>query len=307
MFSLCDCHCDTITTIIDNGEELYKNSGHIDIERLSKFRTPLQVFAVWLDEKRRANPYINTVRAIEFYYQQIEKNSEYITHVNTYDEIAKNIKRNKISGMLSVEGAEAIEGNIDNVYKLYELGVRFMGLTWNNENEVGYGVNHSDNGLKQLGIQLVKESPIVIDVSHINERGFWDCYNYCNKPIIASHSNAYDICNNKRNLKHEQLKAISERSGIVGLNLHVPFLDSCGRRDVSIEYIIRHIDYMLEVVGEDCICLGCDFDGTKYLGWDTRDVVDMNVVGKWIDVVFGKEVAKKIMYKNYREFVRRVY
>ncbi len=310
MFCFVDGHCDTITKIMDKEEKLFKNTCHIDLERLKKFNAPVQIFAIWLDEEKRLTPYDSTIKAIKFYKKEIKENIEHIAHCNNYNEIIKNKKNKKISSMLTIEGAEALENDINNLYSLYNQGVRGITLTWNNKNCVGNGARCNDeSGLTPFGFEVIKvmnELNMIIDVSHLNEKGFWDVYNASTKPFIASHSNSYSICNHKRNLKDEQLKAIKEVGGLVGINLHLPFLSSDKNKDSGFEYILRHIDYVINLIGSDNICLGCDFDGTDYLSYDTQNIESLAHIKHWIKICFGKEVAEKIMYKNYFRYLEDI-
>ncbi len=183
-----------------------------------------------------------------------------------------------------------------------------MTLTWNRKNCVGTGVFcDEDEGLTKFGEEVVKvmnELNMIIDVSHLNEKGFWEVMNLSKKPVIASHSNSYSICSHKRNLKDEQLIAIKEKGGLIGINLHLPFLSKDENRDCGFEYILRHIDYIINLIGSNNICLGCDFDGTNYLAYDTQGIDSIVYINHWIKIYFGEEVADKIMYKNYLNFLR---
>ncbi len=308
MFCFIDGHCDTITKIMEKRESLYKNNCNIDIERLKKFSEPVQFFAIWLDDKKIKTPYDSTISAIKFYKKEINKNKKHITHCNSFNEINKNKQNKKISSILTVEGGETLENDINNLYNLYDMGVRGLTLTWNNKNCIGNGVCGDKNeGLSEFGFEVIKvmnELNMIIDVSHLNEAGFWDVYNNSKKPFIASHSNSYEICKHKRNLNDKQLLAIKEVGGIVGINLHLPFLSEEKNKDCGFEYILRHIDYMISLMGTNNICLGCDFDGTNYLAYDTQGIESLYYINHWVKIYFGEEVAEKIMYKNYMKYLK---
>lgn len=309
MFCFVDGHCDTITKIMDSNEKLYKNNCHIDIERLKKFDAPLQFFAIWLSDEKLIEPKENTIRTIKYYNKQLKKNKKYIKHCNNFDEILENNRNKKISSVLTLEGAEPLENNFDNLFIFYEQGIRGITLTWNYENCVGFGVGTNvEKGLKPFGIELIKkmnELKMIIDVSHLNEKGFWDVYKNSKSPFIASHSNSFNVCKHKRNLDDKQLKAIKEVNGLVGLNFHLPFLNIEQNKDSGFEYILKQVDYMLNLIGDENICLGCDFDGTNYLAYDTKDVLSLYYVKHWIEIYFGKEVANKIFSENYFSFLEK--
>ena len=209
-----------------------------------------------------------------------------------------------ISTEFSIEGGEAIEGSIDKLYEFYEKGVRLMTLTWNHKNEIGCGaLSGITDGLTDFGKSVVKEMNnmnMFIDVSHINEKGFWDVVKTTNKPIIATHSNSFTICNHPRNLKDDQLKAIAEMNGAIGLNTYPPFVRDS--ESVTSEDLLRHIDFILNKTGENVLGMGTDFDG---ISKSPKDLEDISKLPKFYDIVsreFGEEIADKIFYKNMQKF-----
>ncbi len=291
MFDIFDCHCDTLTKAMWENKNLYKNDLHLDIERLKKFKRAVQIFAVWLDMPYLDKAYENTVRAIDFFEKQLIDHSEYITS-DISDE-------GKVRAILSVEGGEALEGDMDKLYCLGERRVRLMTLTWNNENEIGYGaVSGIDKGLKDFGKAVIREMndmDMLIDVSHLNDRGFWDVYNISQKPFIATHSNSRALCGHCRNLTDDQLRAMAETGGMVGINLYPPFVD--GERG-SLDNIIRHIDHIMGIMGENNIALGCDYDGISVCPENMGDVSKLYILYNRIEEVWGRGIADNIFYNN---------
>lgn len=294
MFKIFDCHCDTLTKAMWSQQNIYKNNLHIDIEKLNIFEKAIQIFAIWLDRPYLDNAYENTIKAIDFFNAQTEEYKEHIS---------KNINENKIGAILSVEGGEAIEGSINKLITLYEKGIRLMTLTWNYKNEIGNGaLSGFDEGLTDFGINVVKEMNklnMVIDVSHLNIKGFWDVYNSTEKPFIATHSNSFAICSHPRNLKDEQLKAIAESNSMVGINLYPVFVD--GERG-SLDNIMRHFDYVMNIVGDKNIGIGCDFDGISLCPEDISDVTRLDILYNRINRVWGSEVANNIFFNNMYNF-----
>lgn len=294
MFKIFDCHCDTLTKAMWSQQNIYKNNLHIDIEKLNIFEKAIQIFAIWLDRPYLDNAYENTIKAIDFFNAQTEEYKEHIS---------KNINENKIGAILSVEGGEAIEGSINKLITLYQKGIRLMTLTWNYKNEIGNGaLSGFDEGLTDFGINVVKEMNklnMVIDVSHLNIKGFWDVYNSTDKPFIATHSNSFAICSHPRNLKDEQLKAIAESNSMVGINLYPVFVD--GERG-SLDNIMRHFDYVMNIVGDKNIGIGCDFDGISLCPEDISDVTRLDILYNSINRVWGSEVANNIFFNNMYNF-----
>ncbi len=301
-----DFHCDTITTAMKKKEGLLKNSCHIDIKKLKSFNFPVQVFSIWLEKEKLHNPYLNTMEAIRFFKREVLLNSKDIEIAKNFSDVENNIKNKKISGIIGIEGCEAFEGKVENIYDFFEAGVRVFTLTWNYENELGFGaVTENKSGLKPFGKETVKilnELNGIIDVSHLNEKGFWDICDISERPFIASHSNSKKICDNARNLSDEQIIEISRRKGIIGINLYPFFLIEDGNSDIS--SIIKHIDYIINIAGEDVLGIGCDFDGVDVLPRGISSVLDINKIYEAIVLCFNETIADKIMGNNFTRFFR---
>ena len=168
------------------------------------------------------------------------------------------------TGILSVEGGELFVGDLKKVAEFDDqTRIRAVALTWNFENEIGYpGTSGSDKGLKPFGKELIAEMDrrgILADVSHLNDAGFWDVVNFASLPPIATHSNLRWLCDVSRNLTRDMVKAIIERKGFIGMNFYSGFLEK--NEHASIDDVVRHIDALMEMGGEDVIGFGSDFDG----------------------------------------------
>jgi membrane dipeptidase len=178
-----------------------------------------------------------------------------------------------VAAVLHIEGAEPIDASLHNLDVLHEAGLRSIGPVWSRPTIFGHGVpfrfpstGDIGPGLTDLGRALVRacdERCIAIDLSHLNEKGFWDVAKLTRKPLIATHSNAHAVCPHSRNLTDKQLAAIAETKGIVGLNFATSFLNPDGgrRADTPLEVMLRHLDHLVEKVGIDHVGLGSDFDG----------------------------------------------
>lgn len=300
MYTFADWHCDTASKIFETGEHLLDSNSHININKLQSFDSPVQMFAVWLKKEYYSSAYDKTVEIIKNFKNEINFNLDKIVFVESYDDILKN--RGKINAMLSIEGAEALEGSIDKLHNLYDMGVRLVTLTWNHKNCVATGVMDSNlgGGLTEFGKTAVKEMEnmgIIIDVSHLSDEGFYDVAKRTDKPFVASHSNCRALCAFPRNLTDDQLKIIGERGGIAGLNMCTAFLKD--NDEASVDDVISHVEHMLNICGEDCISLGCDFDGISKTPVGMEDVTCIeNLIGI-MEKNFGLEIAEKIAYKNY--------
>jgi membrane dipeptidase len=179
----------------------------------------------------------------------------------------------KMAAIFHIEGAEAIDPDLNTLEVLYQAGLRSLGPVWSRTTIFGHGVPFrypSDGdigpGLTDHGLRLVKrcnELGVMIDLSHLNEAGFWDVARHSTKPLVATHSNVHAISAHSRNLTDKQLDAIAESDGMVGLNFAVAFLRKDGKMlaDVPLEQMIRHLDYLIDRMGEDRVGFGSDYDG----------------------------------------------
>ena len=179
----------------------------------------------------------------------------------------------RLAAVMHIEGAEAIDPELDMLEVLYQAGLRSLGIVWSRANHFGHGVPFRypsspdiGPGLSEAGERLVKacnQLGILIDVSHLNEKGFWDVVRISDKPIVATHSNVHALCPVSRNLTDDQLRAIRDSNGMVGVNFAVGFLRPDGKNeaDTPLETVVDHVNYLIEHLGEDGVGFGSDFDG----------------------------------------------
>ena len=191
----------------------------------------------------------------------------------TVAEIRAAIAREALAVVVHMEGADAVDADLNFLDVLYGAGLRSLGPVWSRSNIFGHGVPFRfpsspdiGEGLTEAGENLVRvcnEMKILIDLSHITEKGFWDVARLSKAPLIATHSNAHVLCPSPRNLTDKQLAAIRDTGGMVGLNFATGFLrpDGAMKADTDIELMVRHLDYLIDKLGEDKVGLGSDFDG----------------------------------------------
>ena len=302
MYSIFDAHCDTMNEILDKGENIIKNNLHIDFERMKQYDKYVQIFAAFVDKKSiTVSPKERVGQIIEVYRREIENSP--ICHCESYEQL----ERESYCSLLGIEGGEAIEGSLETLEKFYCGGVRIMTLTWNYRNEIADGITESDGrGLTDFGKSVVKKMNklgMVVDVSHLSEKGFWDVYKTAEKPFIVSHSDAKALCAHPRNLNDEQIKAVIECGGVIGINFYPEFLDNSGK--CTIERICDHIDYMIELGGENNIGFGSDFDGVEYL---PDGVTGIECMDKIIEMLkargYSDRTVKKIAFDNFLRVLR---
>ena len=301
---LIDLHCDTIDKLMDYPRSsLLKNDFSVDINKLKMSNSLVQAFALYFDlDLYRNDPFHRFEEMAEKFFQQIDLNNEVIALAKSYEDIINNERNNKISALLTIEEGGAINGNINNLHKIYEKGVRLITLNWNYENEIGYPHNSKefkDSGLKQFGLEAVEvmnELGIIIDVSHLNDGGFYNVAKVSKKPFVASHSNARAITNHSRNLNDDMIKALANCGGVTGINFCKFFL---GDAHISrIEDIIKHINHIVNIGGIDVVAIGTDFDGIPNIV-EIEDISEMyKLENELLKFGFKEDAIEKIMYKN---------
>lgn len=206
--------------------------------------------------------------------QKIERASKGAVAIcRTVAEIKSAVARQALAVVVHIEGADAIDADLNFLEVLYAAGLRSLGPVWSRTNIFGHGVPFRfpsspdvGDGLTPAGENLVRvcnEMKILVDLSHITEKGFWDVARLSQAPLIATHSNVHALCPSPRNLTDRQLAAIRDTGGMVGLNFATGFLRPDGnmRPDTDIGLMVQHMDYLIEKLGEDHVGLGSDFDG----------------------------------------------
>ena len=265
-----DMHCDTLIEGWRKPERsFYDGDTSINLKLLKENGSLLQFFAMYLsrNEMKTMDPY-DILKGIYGYYQtQMEKYSDIIKPVYSAQDVIENEKKGLLSSLLTVEDGVFIDGKIERVQEVYDMGVRLITLMWNFENSVGFPCSDEPEahlkGLKPFGIEVVEkmnELGMIIDVSHMSEGGFYDVARYSKKPFVASHSCARALCNHRRNLTDDQLKTIGNAGGIAGVNFECSFLKE-GSNRATYDQIIEHLLYMKDKAGVDAVGFGSDFDG----------------------------------------------
>jgi membrane dipeptidase len=224
-----------------------------------------------------------------------------------------------IAAVFHIEGAEAIGPNLEGLHELHAMGLRSIGPVWSRPNVFGHGVPfafpstpNTGGGMTDTGKALVRECnalKIMLDVSHLNQNGFWDLVEITDAPIVASHSNVHALSRSSRNLLDDQIRTIGESDGIVGLNYALDFLQDDGRlhADLQPTEMIRHIDYLLRLAGEDCVGLGSDFDGASvpdFIG-DVSGVP--HLVTAMEQAGYGKNLIRKITSENWLRVLEKTW
>ncbi|ERI78370.1 dipeptidase [[Clostridium] symbiosum] len=316
-----DMHCDTISSIyLDRmgGEvkKLRENNGHVDLARLKKGGCLAQNFALFTILKKDPDPYGFARGACRLFKEELAENDDMIRQAVTVEEILRNDRDGRMSGVLTIEEGGICNGSTDVLRDFYREGVRMMTLTWNYENDLAYpnkvdmntGISmpESEHGLKKKGIEfveLMEEIGMAVDVSHLGDAGFWDVAEIMKKPFAASHSNARAIAGHTRNLTDEMIRTMAERGGVMGINYCPVFLDDREDGGTScISAMVRHIKHIRNVGGIECIGLGSDFDGISgTLEIDSPSAVHLLEEALYRNGFTQTEV-EKIFYRNVLRF-----
>jgi membrane dipeptidase len=290
-----DGHNDTLLELGpgDDGRSFFVRSdrGHLDLPRAREGNLGGGLFAIFVDSDQPESPDQADIEALtsqpielgyarqvtisvmaRLYRLEAESGGQ-LQVVRSADQVSDCLARGVLAAVMHLEGAEAIDPGLDSLYVFYQAGLRSLGLVWSRPNAFGHGVPFrfpespdTGPGLTDAGLALVhacNELGILVDVSHLNEKGFWDVARISDAPLVATHSGAHAMCPSTRNLTDRQLDAIGERGGLVGVNFHVGFVRSDGQEDpdTPISDIIRHIDYIARRIGVDHVAFGSDFDG----------------------------------------------
>ncbi len=266
-----DAHADIWTDVALKRAKGNKNIiKQYHLEKFKKGGINSGIFVIWVDPPYDTNPQKRTMEIIENMSVEIIENQDILKIVKNFDDLQKGLDEGKLSVLIGLEGLSSIGKNIDLINAFYMLGARHASLTWNEQNELATGVKgEPSRGLTNYGIDTVRRLEslgMIVDVSHANEKTFWDICEVASKPFIASHSNSRALCDVPRNLTDEQLKAIAKSGGVVGLNAFKDFVHhDINKQDI--EHLANHVDHMVDIMGIDHVGFGFDF--CDFLNMDT--------------------------------------
>lgn len=308
-----DTHCDILFNQIRSGIDIGKaqKSGNFDLPRARKGGLDVQVFSIWCDE---TGGYSLANREIDSLYSLIKRYPKQIALVKNRTEVESALRENKLAAMIGVEGGHMIENNLNYLDKLAERGMIYLTLTWNNStpwsssaaDETSGKVKPENAGLNNFGKEVIarlNKLGVMVDLSHVGERTFYDAIKLSTKPVLVSHSCVYQLNPVPRNLKDEQIDAIGKNGGLISLNFYNGFLDSTYQRKqqnflkkydaelkllsqrygrsnaidtlislhqqeadairTPVSMIVDHVDYIVKRIGVDHVGFGADFDGAE--------------------------------------------
>ncbi len=259
MHPIIDLHCDTIFELERKGEgTLAENEGQVSLAWMDKAGKVIACFALFVDAKQ-GNCWQSAQNLHRRFLKEMQEHSDRIVQVATGQQILETAGH---AAILSCEELQILEGNLSRIETLASWGVRLATLTWNHENDFGFP-HYQAGGLKPPGFSAVEElerNNILVDVSHLNDEGFFDVASVARRPFIASHSNCRHVTNQSRNLSDRMIRTIADAGGVVGLNFCPSFLSEDWMSS-SIESMARHAVHLKRVGGSAVLALGTDFDG----------------------------------------------
>ena len=268
--SVFDAHCDTISRCYYLHEGLRCNTGDLSLEKTERFARYCQFFALWTTKEYTDGDGCTMEEAyhtlLGCFRAQMACNSDKIIQCRTAQDVEQAHRCGKAAAFLTVEGAELLGCDPARLDQAAIDGVTAINLTWNYANALsGSSKEQPERGLSTVGRDFVRKMEdlhILVDVSHLSEAGFWDVAEIASRPFIASHSNAKSVWNHTRNLTNEQITAIIENQGVIGLNFYEGFVG--GSRDLDM--VRAHLDRILELGGAGNVALGGDWDGCALIG-----------------------------------------
>ncbi len=333
---IADLHCDTISKLQDyklgrlvecdkqfneNGgaaQQLYRNTFHLDLERMKQAGYLLQNFAIYIDSDIDPDVYGAYREMYRLFQDEMRENADRIRQVFQFSDILQNQAEGKMSALLTLEEGQAA-GTTEQLEQLFRDGVRLITLTWNHRNVLGcpncirpdgtqsLTVPNTEEGLTEYGLYAIarmEELGMLVDVSHLSDRGFYDVYENTKKPFLASHSNARAVTPHVRNLTDDMIRKLSGRGGVIGVNFETTFLGV--PEDCGIAAVVRHLEYLRNVGGEDCLAFGSDFDGIKG-NPELTGVQDMERLWEALCRTGWKQsTLDKLFYANVLRFYRDV-
>lgn len=319
-----DGHSDIWTDVtkrVLNGEKDILRKYHLD--KLREGKISGSIFVIWVDPPYTDAPYTRSIQIVDSIKKEFKYCKDSVVIAKSYNDIEKALEENKFYILIGLEGLSSIGENLELIDFYYDFGARHASLTWNEENALATGAKGSpDRGLTELGkkaVKIINQKNMLLDVSHLNDKSFWDVVNVADKPIIASHSNCRSLCDVPRNLTDDQLRKIAEFGGLVGINSFNEFVHKDMDKQ-KIEMLVRHIAHMADVMGTDHIGIGmdyCDFlddsSMNSFSSQETSYTVGLEDASKTYNIIielekagFSNDEIEKIAYKNFHRIIKDV-
>jgi len=304
-----DLHCDFLLQLSKKpGVDIVSADGDISLGNLQKGGYFAQLFAVFVYPKEDQLEPKGRAQVKAFKSRVIGASKGGIRQVTSHQELQQNLEHGVISGILAMEGADVLGADADNLDWYAEQGVKVLSLTWNSSNAFADGLEEKDppprGGLTAEGEKLLRameRHQIAVDMSHAHRETFWDIITTFKGPVLATHSNARAVCDHKRNLDDEQLLAIAQKNGLVGLVYHSPFVGKSKRAEIR--DFVAHLDYIDNIIGTDYVALGSDFDGNIRHPKGVENASHIpQLLGGFMKLGVSSDVAAAVGGRNFLRF-----
>ncbi len=304
-----DLHCDTALALLgQSGNEagsLRKNDCHIDLERASSLTGYAQCFACFttpaMEEWLKVSPRVVFERELVTIQRELDRNKDLISLAYSTGDIRKNLKKGKMSAILTIEGPAGFDFDPELLPDLYQIGFRISSLGWNEKNPLT-GSHVTGGGLTDRGREYVRTAQqlgMLVDVSHISDEGFWDIIRISQAPIVATHSNSRHVYGASRNLTDDMFRAIVETGGVAGFNMCAEFVGDTPTLDSASDHILHFME--LDPSGKH-IALGGDLDGVDTMPSGFTGVQDYPAFAqRLLDRGLGEETVRDIFWNNTME------
>lgn len=319
-----DAHCDIWTDLTHHylaGEHDIFRKYHY--ERLKKGGIEGGIFVIWNDPPFDENPLERTRQMQAAITQERLECADILSIVTSYDEMMKAREAGRMYTFIGHEGLKSIGEDLDLIDDFYQFGARHAGLTWNEENALATGARgSSDRGLTDLGrraVRKIQDLGMILDVSHLNDRSFWDLMDTASGPVVATHSNCRALCDQARNLTDEQIKELARTGGMVGINSFNEFVHPEEDKQ-TVANLVKHLVHMVDLIGIDHVGFGFDFD--EFLCGDTLSTFSSqsntytigledashvpNIIEEMRRVGFHEDEIEKVAYKNWHRMIREI-
>jgi membrane dipeptidase len=269
-----DGHEDFITAIPNQKRDFLDESaeGHVDLPRAQRGGLGGTFVSIWLsDRQAEMNAVGYAMKEMNDYLRICDRSEGRVRVVRTTAELDQALADGGFAGIIHFEGADPISYSLKELRVFYEAGLRSLGIVWSRPTIFGYGVMfrgpQPEQGLTEAGLTLVEECNrlgILLDVSHLNPAGFWDLYRKTDRPFVATHSSVKAIAPHVRNLEDDQIRAIAEKDGTIGINFANSFLrpDTKSDDDTPLDLVVSHFEHVIDLVGDHHVSIGSDYDGT---------------------------------------------
>ncbi|WP_379396110.1 dipeptidase [Paenibacillus lentus] len=308
-FKVVDFHCDALSKMRLYPGMDFNTDDRLDVtaERMKQGNVMLQCFAIFLSKQFGSPNMAHILDQIDIYNARVVPSGIY--PIRFAEEVEQWESNGGLGGLLSLEGADGLEGNLHYLQICFDLGVRFLGITWNHANWAADGIlEPRDGGFTVKGVQLVHlchQLGMMLDVSHLSQKGFWELVELAEeaeRPFIASHSNAYEICDHVRNLHDDQIQAIIRMNGRIGVTF-VPWFVHKGGAPSS-KQLLPHLEHICALGGENSIMFGSDFDG---IDDHLSDLDHCGRYSEWVETLlkhYPERLVRGWLYDNAVSFLR---